>query len=252
MGSPTQPPDDAEVELERIRRAYTRYSSDPAELGRRDPGNAGLTALLREWRGRLAERLGERGLPQPDSRVLDIGCGDGTLLAWFVDLGVEPSNCTGVDLMPERVERAASTLPEATFLCRDAASLPFGDRSFDVVCLSLVLSSIVDARLAQRICSEAARVLAEDGVLVWYDTRYPNPVNPDVRGVGQRAVKRLFPGFVVASESISLLPPVARRLTGSRVQLYPVLARFPPLRARYLCLLQRRPSLGTGAGDARR
>jgi SAM-dependent methyltransferase len=227
------------TELARIRDAYERYGTEPSELQRRNPTNAGLEAIWTEWITRLASQLAARDLPRSDSRVLDLGCGSGRLLASLVGLGADPSNCVGVDLIPERVDEARRRLPSATILCRNAASIPEKDESFELVVVSLLVSSIRSTELARRICSEAARLLAPAGTLVWYDTRYPNPLNADVRRVGAGEIRELFPGFELDLQSITLLPPLARRLGRASPWLYPMLAALPPLRARYLAFLSR-------------
>jgi ubiquinone/menaquinone biosynthesis C-methylase UbiE len=231
-------PDDS-PEIERIRAAYARYAREPAEQRRRDPGNAGLQALVEEWHTRLARRLAERQLPAPSTRVLDVGCGGGALLAWLVQCGADPARVVGLDLMPERLALAARRLPDARFVTADAAAIPAPDGAFDLITMSMVVSS-AEPRLGERICGEVARVLSPEGVVAWYDIRSPNPMNQDVRAVRRREVERLFPGFGVELESISLLPPLARALPERWVpRAYPRLAALRPLRGRYLGLLTR-------------
>jgi len=76
-----------------------------------------------------------------DQRVLDVGCGTGTLaLAARERVGVN-GTVHGVDASPEMIARAAikagrSGLP-ATFGVAAAQALPFADGSFDVVLCSL-------------------------------------------------------------------------------------------------------------------
>lgn len=235
MAMPSSP---EQAELARIERAYERYSTDERERRRRDPLNRGIQELHREWRLRLAERLRARGLPTTRSRVLDVGCGSGDLLAFFSELGADPANCSGIDLILERVEIARRRLPDANIVCGDASALPWPDGSFDLVAMSMVVSSILSESFADKVCNEAARVLAPSGTLVWYDTRLPNPLNRHVRSVRASRIRTLFPGFQVELESVSVLPPLARRLGRLTPALYRWLALIPPLRARYLALLR--------------
>src|SRR5260370_40720790 len=51
----------------------------------------------------------------PGQRVLEIGCGDGGLLA-----SLKPSEGIGIDFSPEMVARARSKHPELTLLLSDA------------------------------------------------------------------------------------------------------------------------------------
>ena len=221
---------------------YEHYDLDSAELHRRDPENAGLQRLIDGWHARLGRLLLARGLPTADMRVLDIGCGSGLLLAWFVQQGLQPQRCMGIDLMPDRVASANQRVPGATVVCADAAAVPAPDSAYDIVSLSMVVSSILDDNLARRVCREAARVVAPTGVIVWYDTRFPNPFNPNVRRVSKAAIGRLFPGFSLELESITLPPPLARRMTGTLVSRQAMLERIPLLRTRYIGLLSKRAS----------
>jgi SAM-dependent methyltransferase len=226
------------AELARIRSAYQRYASNRRERRRRDPVNRGIVEIQSEWTSRLAERLQARQLPTETTRILDIGCGSGQLLAFLVELGAVASNCSGIDLIPDRVNAARQRVPGANVLEGDASELPWRHHSFDLVTMSMVVSSILDEGLAEAVCREAVRVLAPGGTVAWYDTRYPNPRNPDVRAVRAADVRRLFPGFRGELESMTLLPPLARRLGHTTPVLYPILSVIPPLRARYLGLFE--------------
>jgi hypothetical protein len=73
--------------------------------------------------------------------------------------------------------------------------------------------------------------------VLWYDFRYDNPRNPNVRGITKRHVEALFPGFYMCLHTITLLPPLARRLGRLTPVLYPVLIAIPPLRTHYLGVL---------------
>ena len=69
-----------------------------------------------------------------DSRILEIGCGNGHWLREFVKWGARPENLTGVDLLPERVAQACRLSPPGmSFSSGSAAALDFADASFDIV-----------------------------------------------------------------------------------------------------------------------
>ena len=73
--------------------------------------------------------------------------------------------------------------------------------------------------------------------MVWYDFRRDNPRNPNVRGVRKAAIEKLFPGFEMRLQTVTLLPPLARRLGKLTPVLLPVLTRVPFLRTHLLGLL---------------
>lgn len=80
------------------------------------------------YRGRI-ERAGAVAGPlvRPGDTVLDVGCGDGNLLPLL-----PPCRYTGVDVVPEFVERARERFPRAEFRC---ANVMDEDTAFDWVLL---------------------------------------------------------------------------------------------------------------------
>jgi SAM-dependent methyltransferase len=101
---------------------------------------------------RLAETLAAR-LPA-DATVLDIGCGDGSIAQAILQRRPDLS-ITGVDVLV----RPETRIPVIGY---DGSTLPFGDDSFDAVCLVDVVHHADDA---QRLLGEAARV-SRDRVLI--------------------------------------------------------------------------------------
>jgi cyclopropane fatty-acyl-phospholipid synthase-like methyltransferase len=95
-------------------------------LGRRYSDWAGR--LPGESRGRYRDVL-LKDVP-PGSRLLDLGCGDGSLLTR------ELATCfrvTGVDLSPVQLRLARRAIPTATFICSDMTALHLPAESFDAV-----------------------------------------------------------------------------------------------------------------------
>lgn len=75
-------------------------------------------------RGQRYRRYLRTMKPQPDERVLDLGCGRSWSLA-ELDVG---ARVTGVDL----VDRGGFDRPHQQFVVADACELPFDDDSFDI------------------------------------------------------------------------------------------------------------------------
>jgi SAM-dependent methyltransferase len=105
----------------------------------------------------------------PDAaRVLDVGCGTGSLA--FTAAGRLPrAAITGLDHSQAYVghARSRSADPRLRFEWGDAAALPYGDASFDAALSLLVLNFVPDAHRAAR---EMARVTRPRGVVaaaVW-------------------------------------------------------------------------------------
>lgn len=66
--------------------------------------------------------------PYEKTRVLDVGCGIGTLL----EILPENIDYVGIDISPDFIEIAKKSYPGYTFIQGDARYMPFQDRRFDV------------------------------------------------------------------------------------------------------------------------
>ena len=223
------------TETDRIARAYRDLE---ARAGSRwDRANLGNQAILSERRRRMRRLL---EAPLTGKRILEVGSGTGAELAWMVELGARPADLVGVDLLADRVASARSTHPAIRFEAGNAERLEFPDASFDLALAITVFSSILDGSMQSNVAAEMARVLRPGGAVLWYDVRYDSHANPNVKAVPARRVRELFPSLQGELRSVTLLPPLARRL-GPLVSLYPALASIPPLRSHLIGLL-RKPS----------
>ncbi len=97
--------------------------------------------------------------PLAERRVLDLGCGDGALIARLADVG---AIVVGIDADPAMVAAARARAPMASLAAADALHLPFLDSTFDVVVANTVLCLVGNRRAA---LAEAVRVLRPGGVL---------------------------------------------------------------------------------------
>lgn len=98
-------------------------------------------------------------VPPPGERTLDLGCGEGRLSRDLKRLG---HDVVAVDASPALLAAAAAADPGIETHLGDAASLPFGEESFDLVVAFMSLQDIDDFEGAIR---EAARVLQVGGRL---------------------------------------------------------------------------------------
>lgn len=97
----------------------------------------------RGWGGAYHRRLQEiyRYLSSPGQRILEIGCGDGRLLA-----ALQPAQGVGVDFSPEMVRRARERHPELDFIQADAHDLSALEGPFDVIILSDLVNDLWDVQ----------------------------------------------------------------------------------------------------------
>ena len=112
----------------------------------------------------------------PDSRVMDLGCGNGNTAMWLSNTtGCE---VVGIDLSGVRIENARLDLAGQPAEVRDrvrfekasATALPFEDGYFTHVWSQATIYHVHDKRAA---LSEAYRVLGDGGVLVFDDLIKP-------------------------------------------------------------------------------
>ena len=226
-------------ELDRIRAVYTeRQAARTARrYGRESPAEVyGLERRRDAFRSLLT-----RWLPDgPAGRsVLDVGCGRGGRLAEWTAWGGDPERLVGVDLMPDLVDQARQAYPASRWLVASGDALPFADGSFDVVTQSMAVSSILDPEMRVGVARDMWRVLKPGGLLLWYDFHYPNPWNPNVRPVRRRELSALFPVPPKDVFTLTLIPPLARRIAPRSVRLCRLLEHVPWLRSHHVALFKK-------------
>jgi ubiquinone/menaquinone biosynthesis C-methylase UbiE len=227
------------AEVHRLRATYARRAARLTW----DGANAGNRAIVEERDAAVRRMLARHGLvPLPAGPILEVGCGHGQTLAGLRALGARAAQLVGVDLLPDRLAEARRRHPDLAWPCANAEHLPFRDGTFALVLVFTVFSSILDRRMAARVGGEILRVLRPDGAVLWYDFRYPSPQNAEVRPVSRAGIRRRLPGLRADLESITLLPPLARRLGRAAPLLYALLAGLPPLRTHWIGLLHRPPA----------
>ena len=101
--------------------------------------------------------------------VLDAGCGEGRNLMYFLNAG---NPVYGIDTNPEAIKAlrfiAGATRPDLdkqNFLVGDLNSIPFPDRSFDVVLSIAVLHFAQDKHQFFQMFKELMRCVKSDGIL---------------------------------------------------------------------------------------
>jgi ubiquinone/menaquinone biosynthesis C-methylase UbiE len=122
----------------------------------------------RSWGGAYHRRLGQvyRYLVSPGQRILEIGCGDGSLLA-----ALQPAQGVGVDFSPEMLRRARERHPELDFIQADAHDLSAVEGPFDVIILSDLVNELWDVQAALeqigRLCHPRTRLVLNLYSRIW-------------------------------------------------------------------------------------
>jgi SAM-dependent methyltransferase len=224
------------AEAERIRRAYADRSR--RGLSRRyEPHRPDVLLALHQLERFLLTGLGARGCTDfSPLEILDVGCGSGGPLVRLISHGVDPTKAHGIDLREDAVGLARSRLPSADLRVGNGADLPFADESMDLVVQFTMISNILDPALRAQVAREMSRVVRPGGVIVSYDLRI-DPLNADVRGLGRRELRALFPGHRVDARAVTLAPPIARLVAPRSYGVAAALQALVPLRTHLLAFI---------------
>lgn len=227
-------------EQQRISRVYAeREANLPAErysLWR--PGNL---YIVQRREATLLEVLADQGFSDLSScKILDVGCGAGEDLRQLLRYGANPEHLAGVDVLPNRLERARSLSPHLRFELIDGHALPFQDGTFDIVWQSTVFSSILDPAIQQGLAREMLRVLKPGGGIFWYDMRVTNPQNRNLVPLTLDRIYELFPDCDLFLRSHTLLPFLARPIANFSLILCELLEKIPLLRGHFLGMIRPR------------
>lgn len=129
---------------------------------------------------------------------------------------------------PRGSTRRPPGFPGPTSAVGDALALPYGDAAFSLVTCIVVLGSIAGRARVVQALEEGARVLAPGGQLLVYEPRYPNPLNRHTALVPLDVLDEAL-GAPALRQTLTVIPPLARRLGPLTGRLYPRLAACSPL-----------------------
>ncbi|HEY0968096.1 MAG TPA: glycosyltransferase [Opitutaceae bacterium] len=153
----------SEAHLETIRTHFDQESSAP-------------TGAARSY-GRLLAHYYNLLIP-PDASVLEVGCGDGGLLAQ-----IRARKKTGIDLSSGQIARARERLPDATFHVQSGECLDLSE-TFDVIIISETLNLAADVqRMLDRVASVAT---PETRLLLNFHNNLWRPVFAVANALGAR------------------------------------------------------------------
>lgn len=228
------------TELDRIKKAYqARIRRDVVK--RYSMFLPGELYMLQRREEETLQLLRQQGVTELDRlRILEIGCGRGSRLVDWIRWGASASLLCEIDLMETFIRDASRTVPAAKLVVGSADQLPYQDHCFDIVVQLTVFSSILDLDIRRAVAREMMRVLTPAGLIIWYDFRYPSLRNPDVHSIGLSELQQLFPGRKVNARSMTLLPPLTRKLAQVSFAACRALETLPPLRSHYLAAIRRK------------
>lgn len=176
------------------------------------PFNPSYLFMLQQRQRAVISMLKRKGIDDLSNlRILEVGCGQGGVLSEYLRLGANPEMLTGVDLLEKRLRQARRRLPNSRLALADGALLPFPSNSFDLVLQYTAISSVLDASTRQMILTNMYRVLKPDGLILSYDF-WLNPTNKQTRGLRMDEIRASLPTCKINYRTITLAPPIARRI----------------------------------------
>lgn len=114
--------------------------------------------------------------PESDARILDIGCGPGTLVPYLPQSGY-----FGFDLSAEYIEQARKRFPKAEFRCERVSKFALSQtQSFDLAVASGIVHHLDDAE-AKQLFQTAYHALKPGGRLVTVDGVFTKDQSPAAR-----------------------------------------------------------------------
>jgi SAM-dependent methyltransferase len=116
-----------------------------------------------EFRRAQARELKNLFPSRPPGRVLEIGCGDGSL---FPDLEIPVADYKGVDFSPQFVERFHSREPAVRLECAEGASYLDKGAQYDLILLNGVVQHFDPAMLEQHL-RNARAMMRDNSLLIW-------------------------------------------------------------------------------------
>jgi ubiquinone/menaquinone biosynthesis C-methylase UbiE len=122
----------------------------------------------------VRRKIAEMAQLQPGERVLDVGCGTGTLALVAKERVGATGRVCGIDPAPKQISyarrKAARRGLHVDFQLGVIEAIPYPDRSFDVVLSTLMMHHLTED-LKRRGLAEIARVLAPGGRLLIVDMK---------------------------------------------------------------------------------
>jgi ubiquinone/menaquinone biosynthesis C-methylase UbiE len=229
-------------EIDRIREVYRLREQEfpKAYYSLFKPGNL---LVNQELERKMLKALRKSGIVHLGNyMILDVGCGKGDKLRDFLRYGAITENLLGIDISKYRVKQARSLNPGIAICCGNAEEIPVKDNSFDMVTHFTLFTSILDNDMRRNIAKEMMRVVKPTGLILWYDFRFANPRIKEVRRVGKREIKDLFPGCSFRFHRVTLALPIARRLAKISYLACTLLERVPFLKTHYLVAISEKRS----------
>ena len=102
-----------------------------------------------------------------------------------------------------------------------------------------MFSSILDDQNRYKVANEIIRLLKPNGIIMYYDVRYNNPTNKNLKAVKRKQLFKLFPNMKKELLSVTLLPYLSRKLGILNNPFYFLLSKISFLRTHYIGIIKK-------------
>lgn len=220
-------------ETEQIKARYEKRKNNPDYPGK---NILFVEYVIKERESVYRKIIDDNFKTNRNLKILEIGAGEGANIKFFQTAGLKDGNIFASELLPERAKVLRDKFPGITVAEGDALQLNF-DEQFDIVFQSLVFTSILDDDFKVKLAQKMWSMLKPGGIILWYDFRFNNPSNKDVKGVGKTEIMKLFASSAeIIFFNVTLAPPIGRRIG----KLYNIInSVFPFLRTHIIACIKK-------------
>jgi len=87
------------------------------------------------------------------------------------------------------------------------------EKMFDIVFQSTAFTSILNEKFKREIALKMMRMVKHNGIIRWYEFKFNNPKNQDVKGISKSEIKELFKeAKEIEFFNVTLAPPIGRKI----------------------------------------
>ncbi len=116
----------------------------------------------------LMHKILDRSGIQKEDMVLDIACGTGILVPFYLESGIQPSRMQGIDISPKMVEIFSHKFPDIPVLCDDFLSAALPENFFSY---AMIFNSFPHFMEPERVFAKVAEILKPKGKLIIAHTK---------------------------------------------------------------------------------
>jgi ubiquinone/menaquinone biosynthesis C-methylase UbiE len=173
------------------------------------------------------------------AKILDIGCAGGGSLKRFLELGIDPLNLYGIDILSELIDEGKRNYPSMNLIEGDASNLPYDSNYFDIVMESTMFMQLTDDKMSKQIANEMIRVLKPGCHMILVDWRYANPFSKTHMAFNTSRLKTLFLSNkeceILQVSTGALIPPLGRFISKYFPSMYFLIKKLFPILSGQTC-----------------